>query len=122
MSKLTIFPAIALLATLTACSDAPAPTVKKEPEKYVSEHPLRSVAKLGSKEYGFVLDKKDEKSKGYDRLYFDLRELRRLCQESRRNQYSRQFQHHGRRREPEYSVGGDACVLGAISFQRSAFS
>jgi len=33
MSKLTIFPAIALLATLTACSDAPAPTVKKEPEK-----------------------------------------------------------------------------------------
>jgi len=46
--------------------------VKKEPEKYVSEHPMRSVAKLGSKEYGFVFDKKDEKSKGYDRLYFDI--------------------------------------------------
>ena len=33
MSKPTIFPAIALLAILTACSDTPAPTVKKEPEK-----------------------------------------------------------------------------------------
>ena len=46
--------------------------VKKEPEKYVAEHPLRGLAKLGSKEYGFVLDQKDKKSKGYDRLYFDL--------------------------------------------------
>jgi hypothetical protein len=33
MLKLRIFPAIALLATLTACSDTPAPTAKKEPEK-----------------------------------------------------------------------------------------
>jgi hypothetical protein len=34
MRKLSIFPTIALLAILTACSDAPAPTTtKKEPEK-----------------------------------------------------------------------------------------
>ena len=33
MSKPLIFPAIALLAILTACSDTSAPTVKKEPEK-----------------------------------------------------------------------------------------
>ena len=33
MSKPSIFPAIALLAILTACSDTPSPTVKKEPEK-----------------------------------------------------------------------------------------
>ncbi len=46
--------------------------VKKEPKKYVAEHPLRGLAKLGSKEYGFVLDQKGKKSKGYDRLYFDL--------------------------------------------------
>ena len=46
--------------------------VKKEPAKYHAEHPLYGVAKLGSKRYGFVLDNKDEKSKGYDRLYFDL--------------------------------------------------
>ena len=44
--------------------------VTKEP-KYVSEKPLRGVTKLGSKEYAFVLDQKSEKSKGYDRLYFD---------------------------------------------------
>lgn len=46
--------------------------VKKEPEKYISPHPLRSVAKLGSKQYCFALDKKAEESKGYDRLYFDI--------------------------------------------------
>ncbi len=46
--------------------------MKKEPKKYVAEHPFRGLAKLGSKEYGFVLDQKDKKSKGYDRLYFDL--------------------------------------------------
>ncbi|MBN2578785.1 MAG: hypothetical protein JXB10_07320 [Pirellulales bacterium] len=46
--------------------------VKKEPEKYFSKHPFRGAAKLGSQQYGFVLDKKDEKSDGYDRLYFDL--------------------------------------------------
>src|ERR1019366_5580601 len=33
MSKPSIFPAIALLAILTACSDTPAPIVKNEPEK-----------------------------------------------------------------------------------------
>ncbi len=46
--------------------------VQKEPAKYFSKCPLRNVATLGSKQYGFVLDKKDEKSKDYDRLYFDL--------------------------------------------------
>lgn len=46
--------------------------VKKEPAKYFSKCPLRNVATLGSKQYGFVLDKKDEKSNDYDRLYFDL--------------------------------------------------
>jgi hypothetical protein len=46
--------------------------VQKEPEKYVAEYPFRGVAKLGSKKYGFVLDKKAEQSKTYDRLYFDL--------------------------------------------------
>jgi hypothetical protein len=46
--------------------------VKKEPVKLLSEHPLRGVAKLGSQKYGFVLDKKDEKSEDYSRLYFDL--------------------------------------------------
>ncbi len=44
--------------------------VTKEP-KYVAKDPLRGVAKLGSKQYAFVLDQKSEKSKGYDRLYFD---------------------------------------------------
>jgi hypothetical protein len=46
--------------------------VKKEPAKLHAENPLRGVAKLGSKLYGFVLDSIDDKSKGYDRLYFDL--------------------------------------------------
>ena len=46
--------------------------VKKEPDKYQSEHPFRGVAKLGSGQYPFVLDAKDEKSIGYSRLYFDL--------------------------------------------------
>ncbi|MGA2258624.1 MAG: hypothetical protein ABSG53_28495 [Thermoguttaceae bacterium] len=46
--------------------------VKKEPAKYVAERPLRGVAKLGSKQFGFVLDHKDKKSAAYDRLYFDL--------------------------------------------------
>jgi hypothetical protein len=46
--------------------------VVKEPKQYTAARPLRGVAKLGSKEYGFVLDHKDKKSKGYDRLYFDL--------------------------------------------------
>ena len=47
--------------------------VKKEPKKYVAKTPLRGVVKLGSKQYGFVLDHKDEKSKLFDRLYFDLK-------------------------------------------------
>ena len=46
--------------------------VKKEPAKYFSERPFRGVAKLGSQEYGFALDSKDEEAKGYGRLYFDL--------------------------------------------------
>ncbi len=46
--------------------------VKKDREKYLSKQPLRGVATLGSQKFGFVLDQKDEKSKGYDRLYFDL--------------------------------------------------
>jgi len=46
--------------------------VKKEPAKYFAKHPLRGVARLGSKQYGLVVDQKDEKSKTYDRLYFDL--------------------------------------------------
>src|SRR5664279_1795463 len=33
MRKPSIFPALALLAILTACSDTPATTAKKEPEK-----------------------------------------------------------------------------------------
>ena len=44
--------------------------VTKEP-KYLSKNPLRGVAKLGSKEYAFVLDQQSDKSRGYDRLYFD---------------------------------------------------
>ena len=46
--------------------------VKKEPEKYVAEHPFRGVAHLAAKPYAFVLDKKEESSAGFDRLYFDL--------------------------------------------------
>ncbi len=67
--------------------------IKKEPPKYESEHPFRGVAKLGSWEFGFVLDsappekdadesaKKDTADKAesaavklvrYNRLRFDL--------------------------------------------------
>ena len=49
-----------------------AKAVKKEPTKYVSKKPFRGVATLGSRQYGFVLDAKDAKATGYDRLYFDL--------------------------------------------------
>jgi hypothetical protein len=45
--------------------------VKKELDKYVAEQPFRAVVKLGGEDYAFVLDKKDEKSTTYDRLYFD---------------------------------------------------
>ena len=67
--------------------------VKKQPAKYASKNPFRGVAKLGTQQFGFVLDavpdeKKDEKKKDeakkpnakskapelqvYNRLYFDL--------------------------------------------------
>ena len=52
--------------------------VKKEPEKYLANDPIRGVVKLGSKKYGFVLDHKNAKSQQYDRLYFDLNLQRRL--------------------------------------------
>jgi hypothetical protein len=45
--------------------------VKKQPEKYQAKQPFRGVAKLGSDEYLFVFDMADDKSKGFDRLYFD---------------------------------------------------
>lgn len=45
--------------------------VKKQPKKYHSQEPFRGVAKLGSEEYAFVLDTADDKSKGFDRFYFD---------------------------------------------------
>jgi hypothetical protein len=46
--------------------------VKKEPQKYQAERPVRGLTQLGSDRYAFVLDSRDAKSKGYDRLYFDL--------------------------------------------------
>lgn len=66
--------------------------IKKEPKKYVSEHPFRGVAELGGRHYGFVLDTAEpekgdaeaEKSKKakeeekvgpvqrYNRFYFDV--------------------------------------------------
>ena len=45
--------------------------VRKEPEKYNAKRPFRCVAKLGGREYGFVLDAKSADSNQYDRLYFD---------------------------------------------------
>ncbi len=45
--------------------------IKKEPEKYKSSTPLRFVAQLGSRSYGFVFDAGSSK-KGYDLLYFDV--------------------------------------------------
>jgi hypothetical protein len=54
-------------------TDGPAfsAVIKKEPPKYACEYPFRCVAKLGSDNYGFVLDATQNVSKGYDRLYFD---------------------------------------------------
>lgn len=67
--------------------------VKKQPAEYVSPHPFRGVAKLGTQQYAFVLDAKaaepdpsadasdseegqsqppSQPEKGYARLYFDL--------------------------------------------------
>ncbi|NLE38847.1 MAG: hypothetical protein GX621_12555, partial [Pirellulaceae bacterium] len=51
--------------------DAFKKAVKKEPAKYHSEFPLRGVATLGDRKYGFVLDAPDDKTPGYGLLYFD---------------------------------------------------
>lgn len=45
--------------------------VHKEPE-FESEHPVRGVAKLGTGQFGFVLDAAEPDAKGYGRLYFDI--------------------------------------------------
>jgi hypothetical protein len=53
-------------------SDPPfSSVIKKQPAKYACKHPFRCVAKLGTDNYGFVLDGTSLDSKGYDRLYFD---------------------------------------------------
>ena len=46
--------------------------VTKQPAKYHAEHPFRGVAKLGSGQYGFVVDCDKADSTDYSRLYFDL--------------------------------------------------
>ena len=46
--------------------------VTKEIGEYNSERPFRGVARLGSGQYGFVLDTEDGESTDYCRLYFDL--------------------------------------------------
>ncbi|NQU21974.1 MAG: hypothetical protein HQ567_11880 [Candidatus Nealsonbacteria bacterium] len=46
--------------------------VTKEPKNYNSKNPFRGVATLGSGQYGFVFDCKDDKSTDYGRLHFDL--------------------------------------------------
>ena len=53
-------------------SDAFRQVVKKEPRSYVAARPFRGVARLGGREYGFVLDASSPAVPGYDRLYFDL--------------------------------------------------
>jgi len=45
--------------------------VKREPEKYNATCPFRGVAKLGDKEYAFVLDSPEAGSQSYGLLYFD---------------------------------------------------
>jgi hypothetical protein len=59
---------------LSAGGDADAfrQVVKREPRSYVAVRPFRGVARLGSREYGFVLDASSPAVPGYDRLYFDL--------------------------------------------------
>ena len=54
-----------------ATRDAFKKVVKKEPAKYHSEFPLRGVATLGDRKYGFVLDAPDAKTPGYGLLYLD---------------------------------------------------
>ena len=64
----------AFVATTDFGNDASAESkevVKKEPKKYVAEHPLRGLAKLGSKGTASSWTRKQE-VEGYDRLYFDL--------------------------------------------------
>lgn len=46
--------------------------VKKQPEKYACDKPLKGVAELGGKQFAFALDSENLKSKGYHRLYFDF--------------------------------------------------
>ncbi|MBN1588982.1 MAG: hypothetical protein JW888_05670 [Pirellulales bacterium] len=46
--------------------------IKKEPAKYNAEIPLRGVAKLGDREYGFVCDSPDPETHSYGLLYFDI--------------------------------------------------
>ena len=46
--------------------------VHKEPPEFESEHPVRGVAKLGTGQFGFVLDAAEPDAKGYARLYFDI--------------------------------------------------
>ena len=53
-------------------ADAFRRVVKREPRGYVAARPFRGVARLGSREYGFVLDASSPAVPGYDRLYFDL--------------------------------------------------
>ncbi|NLE40189.1 MAG: hypothetical protein GX621_19420, partial [Pirellulaceae bacterium] len=45
--------------------------VKKQPAKYNSATPFRAVVQLGDRQYGFVFDTADAKSKAYTLLYFD---------------------------------------------------
>ena len=53
-------------------ADAFRQVIKREPRSYVAARPFRGVARLGSHEYGFVLDASSPAVPGYDRLYFDL--------------------------------------------------
>ena len=46
--------------------------VRKEPSKFLSEHPIRGVAKLGTGQFGFVLDAAEPEAKGYGRVFFDI--------------------------------------------------
>ncbi len=46
--------------------------VRKEPNQYQAEYPLRAVITLADRKYAFILDKQSKQSQGYDRCYFDL--------------------------------------------------
>lgn len=64
------------VAAIPALPSSPAAgfsaVVTKEIEEYNSEHPFRGAARLGSGQYGFVLDTNDAESIDYCRLHFDL--------------------------------------------------